>query len=559
MKKFLSAFLVIIMLFAVMAPAASAYDAAEKTPIIYIRGNGEALYYPDGTRLAATFDDISLGGEDGGISKEVIVETAVNILKPFVLEGMLFDNWDNYGKAIYDELSPLFPDSGLDENGNPKKGTGAAASAIDFCDNRLAHSAWEFNNNHQYAFTYDWRLSPYDCIERLDRFVDNILRATKKSQVSIYARCLGGGLLMAYLDYLDEKGEAKKVKNVLFCDVLSNETTVISKGFSGQIEFDAKLVERYAGQLDFCGREDMGVGFVFSDLLNEIVIKTMDFFNQINVTDKALDGVEELYGKLYKALIPAVCHATGIATQANYWTCVAEEDMDTALNLLFGKEGSEIRTKYAGLIDKIQKYREKVGSNLDGFYDTLEANGIHYGFIAKYGFLNGAFTKDADLPSDSLASLCHAAYGVTTARIGETLSASYIAQREAEGKGKYISADKQVDISTSRSPETTWVFKNAHHNVFSVYQGLINSFLYGTNETVHTLTNGVYYMQYDCETDSYSPMTEENCGDLEFMTRPTEKPTTATRLSSFMRFFTMIINFITKLFKGELDFGNLLG
>ena len=185
MKKIISIFLVTVMLFAVMVPVASAYDAAEKTPIIYIRGNGEALYYPDGTRLVATFEDISLGGEDGGLDKDVIVETTVNILKPFVLEGMLFDNWDNYGRAIYDELSPLFPDSGLDENGNPKKGTGAAASRIDFCDNRLAHSAWEFNNGYEYAFTYDWRLSPYDVIDRLDNFVDNILRATKKKPAAV--------------------------------------------------------------------------------------------------------------------------------------------------------------------------------------------------------------------------------------------------------------------------------------------------------------------------------------------------------------------------------------
>ncbi len=559
MKKFISAFLAVLMLFALMAPIASAYDASEKTPIIYIRGNGEHLYYPDGTRLVATFEDVSLGGEDGGIDKDVIVETTVNILEPFVLEGMIFDDWDNYGRAVYEELLPLFPDAGLDENGNPKKGTGAAASAIDFCDNRLAHSAWEFNNGREYPFTYDWRLSPYDSIARLDNFVDNILRATKKSQVSIYARCLGGGPLMAYLDYLDEKGELEKVKNVLFCDVLSNEATVISKMFSGQVEFDAKLVERYAGQLDYCGKIDQGVGFVFSDMLNEIVIKTMDFFNQINVTDKALDGVEELYGKLYKALVPAVCHATGMATQINYWTCVAEEDMDAALNLIFGKEGSELRTKYAGLIDKIQMYREKVGSDLDGFYDTLDSNGIHYGFIAKYGYLNGVFTEDADLPSDALVSLKHAAYGATTAPVGKTLSKDYIAQREAEGNGKYISADKQVDISTARSPETTWVFKNAHHEVFNVYQGLINNFLYGTNETVQTLTDGIYFMMYDNETNTYSPMTEENCGDLEFMTRPTEKPTTETRLVSFMRFFTMLLNFFTKFLKGELDFSSLLG
>ena len=127
MKKLLSVILVVTMLFAVMAPAAIA--AEEKvfesgmTPIIYIRGNGEQIYEADGvTPIVATFDDLmddsgKEEGEDDGLSKDVIVETAVNILKPFILEGMLFDKWDNYGRAIYEELKPLFPDAALDYDG----------------------------------------------------------------------------------------------------------------------------------------------------------------------------------------------------------------------------------------------------------------------------------------------------------------------------------------------------------------------------------------------------------------------------------------------------------
>lgn len=551
MKKLISLLLLAVMLFTVMSPAASAANAYEKIPVIYIRGNGEQLYYPDGTKLVATLEDIDLSSGEGSINKDTIVDACVNILKPFVIEGMLFDDWDNYGRAVYDEISPLFADAGLDENGNPKKGTGPSEAQLTWCDVNLANSAWEFNNDRQYGFIYDWRLSPYDHLYRLHAFITNIMKATGKKEVALYGRCLGGGLLMAYLK---EYGHLGHVKNVIFSDVLSNEATVISKAFSGKIEFDAKLIERYAGQLDFCGRHNQGVGFVMSDMINEIVVKTMDFFNQINVTDKALDGVEELYGKLYKALIPAVCHATGMATQVNYWTCVSEEDMDDALELLFGKEGSELRTEYAGLIEKIQHYRSSVSKNLDDFYAGLEENNIHYGFIAKYGFLNGSFTEDADLPSDALVSLTHATYGATTAKIGKVLPDSYIEARVAEGKGRYISADNQVDLSTAVSPETTWVFKNAHHNVFDTYSGLIKSFLYGTNETSDSLTDGHNFMLYDYDTDTYAPLTEENNFDFEFINRPTEKPTTETRLISMFRFFTLIFNLITKLLKGEISF-----
>ena len=553
MKKYISVLLAIVMLFTLMAPVASAGDF-EKLPIIYIRGNGENIVYPDGTRVPARIEDLSLGGDEG-LDKDVIVETAVNILKPFILEGMPFDKWDNYGRAIYDELSPLFTDAGLDYDGNPTNDTGVAQADLDEALD-ISNTAGPFSTNSEYHFRYDWRLSPYDHVKRLHQYILNIMDATDKQQVTLYARCLGGSLLMAYLK---EYGHLGHIKNVVFSDVLSNESTVISKAFSGKIEFDAKLVERYAGQLDFCGRIGQGIGFVFSDALNEIVVKSMDLFNQVYVTDAALDTVEALYAKLYKALIPAVCHATGLATQVNYWTCVAEEDMDEALDLLFGKEGSELRTKYKGLIDKIELYREKLTSNMDGFYDFLDEQGIHYGFIGKFGFLNAPFTEDADLISDSLVSLTHATYGATTAPVGKTLSEDYIAKRVAEGNGKYISADKQVDLTTARSPETTWVIKNAHHNIINQYIPLIKAFLNGTNETVDTLTQGNNYFVFSYDTNSYSVMTEENAVDYEFMTRATENPTVSTRLAALMRFFTMIFDYLTRIFKGTFSFSDILG
>ena len=362
--------------------------------------------------------------------------------------------------------------------------------------------------------------------------------------------------------YIERYGHLGHIKNVMFCDTLSNEATVISKGFSGQIEMDAKLVERYAGQLDFCGQTGDGVGFDFGEVLYEIVFKTMDFFNQINVTDKALDGVEELYEKLYKALMPALLHATGMATQVNYWTEVNEKDMNAALDLVFGKEGTEVRTKYKGLIDKILYYREHVSSDLDAFYAGLAEKKIHYGFIGKYGFMNMPLTADADLLSDALVSLTHITYGATTAPIGQTLSADYIAGREALGLGKYIAPDKQVDLSTGVSPSTTWILKNAHHDEINCLYDIIWAFLNGTNENVDTVKAKTGYAQcmvFDYDTMKASNMTEDNCADYEWITAPVEKPTTQTRLAAFLRFFTMIFEYITKFFKGELDFSNLFG
>ena len=549
MKKILSIILTITMLMAVAMPMMSAAAANERTPIVYIRGNGDGLYYPDGTLCKAQFEDLELGGE-GGFDKDTIVETTVNILKPFVMEGMLFDKWDNYGRAIYEELKPLFPDAGLDYNGNPTKGTGVLASTMNDSIAQ-AQSAHRYNVNSSYNFAYDWRLSPYDHVDRLHNYVMQVLSVTQQKQVSMFCRCVGGSLLAAYLE---KYGHLGHIKNVIFCDSLQNESTLISKAFSGQVEFDAKTIERYAGQVDFLGKTGDGVGFEFTDVLYEIVFKTMDFFNQITVTDKALDEVEKLYEKLAKALMPALLHAFGMATQVNYWTEVNEKDMDAALNLVYGKEGSELRQKYAGLIEKIQYYREHVSSDLEGFYDKLDSYGIHYGFVAKYGFMNMPILKDADLLSDALVSLTHCTFGATTAPIGKTLSEKYLAGVSEENR-KYIAPDKQVDLSTCRVPDRTWILTNAHHDVIDCLEPVIWEFLNGTKETVDTVKSGSQFMVFDYETLKLSTMTEDNCADYEWITRTVDEPTTKTRLVSFMRFFTMILNFITKLFKGEISFG----
>ena len=559
MKKLISLTLVLIMLFAVMAPMATVSAANERLPIVYIRGNGDGLYYEDGTLCVAQFEDLSSDENPNKteLSKDAIVETAVNILKPFVLEGMLFDKWDNYGKKIYEELKPLFPDAGLDYNGNPMNGTGVHYKVM--ADSiAQSKSAERYNVNGQYSFAYDWRLSPYDHVDRLHEYVLQVLQSTGKTQVSMYCRCMGGSLLAAYLQ---KYGHLKLVKNVLFCDSLQNESTVFSKGFSGQIEFDAKTIERYAGQVDFLGKTGDGVGFEFTDVLYEIVFKTMDFFNQINVTDKALDEVEALYERLAKALMPALLHAFGMATQVNYWSYVNNKDMDAALDLLFGKEGTEYRVKYAGLIEKILDYRKYVSSDLNAFYKSLEDNGIHYGFIAKYGFMNMPLVKDADLLSDSLVSLTHCTFGATTAPVGQTLTEDYLAS-VSEANRKYIAPDKQVDLSTCIVPDRTWILKNAHHDVIDCLYDIIWAFLNGTQENIDTVykkTGYKQFMVFDYDTDKASNMTEDNCAEYEWITRPVEKPTTETRLVSFMRFFTMIMEFFTKLFNGEFKLSDLFG
>ena len=571
MKKLISLSLVLTLLFAVMAPMTTVFaeeaDTSKLTPIIYVRGNGNILYNGDGKPIASDFGQISLGDSEEE-SKDKIVETASNILLPFLTEGLIFNKWDNYGKAIYDEISVLFEEAILDGDGNPRYGTGIGKAAErantwktkqKFIDENGLYIVRDFENeSREYSFTYDWRLDPFHNADLLHEFVTAILDTTGAEQVSFVSRCLGGVVLNAYLVSYGKEG---LVKNVLYGDTLAMGSTSITKGFSGQIEFDAENLQRYEGQLNHCAEIGEGLGFEIPLLADEIIQKTLDLFNQVNATDKILEPIESLYNRLYKALIPALFQAMGYGSMPSFWATVYEEDFDLALKVMFGEEGSEARTYYAGLIDKITNYREKVTSKLPGLYEEFAKPieeggcGVHIGTVSKYGYLNPPAVKDSDALSDATVSLSDASFGATTAKVGRTLTDDYIAAH-FEGNGKYISPDKQVDTSTCIFPDTAWVIKNQHHGYGDTIFEIAYEFCNGTNVTVEK-SSFPRFMMFDEFTETWSAMTEDNCADFEFMTRPEIKPTTETRLVSFMKFFTMILEFFTKLFKGELDFSNL--
>lgn len=552
MKKFISVILALAMLVP-MATIAYAADVNEQTPIIYIRGNGEPLYNAQGERIAAEIEDVSLGGDgDSDDTTETIIETAVNILLPFAAEGLLMDKWDNYGKVIYEEFSPLFEEAILDGNGNPKNGT---APHPDVFANSEAQSHKAKGDDgtydmYDYSFTFDWRLDPYEHVDDLQQHIENILAATGEKQVSLVSRCLGGAIINAYLDV---HGSKKLVKNVVYTETMSNGADLISKGFSAQLEFDAIAVQRYAGQMLHCGETGYGTGFSVPGLAGEIVTRTVDLLTQVDATSTVLDDVARLYERLYKALVPALFHSMGQGSQPIYWTCVKDEDFDLALDIMFGEEGSEGREYYAGLIKKVTNYRNRITSKLPELYNTFtEEYGVHIGVVSKYGYINDPITEGRKDLSDGLVSLKDASCGATTAKAGEVLSDEYIENRIAEGKGKYISFDKEVDASTGFFPDTSWYVKNAHHNIFSTEVQIATEFCRGTNVTVERSSYPRFIM-YNEFTKEWSPMTEDNCADFPFMSVPTEKPTLVTKLVSLLRFLTSMIKLLTKVITGEIS------
>lgn len=555
MKKIISLILSIVMLMTLAIPAAYAVETEENeaTPIIFLRGNGEAIHYENGEGAQARIDIGEVLGDESIYDTQGMVKEIVNILIPFLTRGMLKDDWDECRKAIYNAISPFFQQSISDGDGNAQMGTTISAEAKASnekaaIENKDYYGAWDA------VYHYDWRRDPYDNVEDLHAFVLKIIDNSGKKQVSFVSRCLGGTLLNVYLK---EYGHLGHVKNVLYGDTLGNGSTVLSKLFSGKIEVDGKNLQRYQGQLGHCAEVGQGVGIALPELINEILVTTLDLLTQTGVTDSFGDGFENLYDDLLQMLLPALMHAIGYASTPNYWACVRDEDFDEALTFMFGEEGSEARVHFAGLITKITNYREEITRNLPKLYKTFsEDYGINIATVSKYGYLNMPVIEDNDILSDSLASMTHASFGATCAKVGETLEDSYIASKVAQGKGDYISPDKQVDMSTAMFPETSWVIKNYHHGFAGLVLSIAEEFCNGTGVTIET-SKYPRFMMCDERTGNWTEMTEDNCGDFEFMTLAETEPDVSTKLAAGLRFLTMIFNIIVKLLKGEISFSGI--
>lgn len=361
---------------------------------------------------------------------------------------------------------------------------------------------------------------------------------------------MGGTLLNAYVE---KYGNTGKIKNILYGDTLGGGCTLLSKLLSGKIEIDGKNTQRYLGQLEYCAQIGEGIGFALPELLDEIVTTSLDLFTQVNVTDVLGDKIEDLYNDLLIMIFPALMHATGYASTPNYWACVRDEDFDEAMLLMFGDEGSEAREYYEGLIKKITYYRKHVTSKGNNFIKEMGAY-AHIGAVAKYGYLNVSLVEDNDIHSDALASLEHATFGTTVAKVGSKLTDDYIAAKVADDKGKYISPDKVVDTSTSVIKDTVWVFKNAHHNHCDMVFDIANVFCKGTNVTVEDSGFARFNMYYDA-TNEWTEMTADNCDEeLEFMSRAEKEPDLMTRLAAGLRFITMILKLLVRVISGEISF-----
>lgn len=542
MKKILALILVLTMMLTLATPAFAANISGwgSQIPIVEISGDGEPLYDGQGNQIFKTTDLLAglVGGEGDEEGSEAIIESVVNVLEPFLIEGILFDKWDRYYENLYIEISELFAASHLNKDGTAPEGSGisderkaevAARVATDFKKER----GWY--GDIDYKFYYDWRLDPWEIADEFHDHIEKVKKTTGADKVALMAKCLGTNVVLAYV----AKYGTDSICGLGFDGGTVNGMEPLSDAVSGKFHVDGNAISRILVDCNFYNIMN----------ISPFILKTLEMANRTGLLSTGVGITEELlYEKLVEGMTSALARAT-VMTWPSYWAAVTAEDYDTAIRYVFGDENDPKRTEYAGLIAKLDNYNEKVRQRIPELLKQVKASGANVAFIAKYGAQMIPTSDSAKLVADQFVSVKRASFGATTSTVYDTLSDEYIAAREAEGKGKYISPDKQIDASTCLFPDYTWFIKGNKHSNWSWWE---NDLIYTVVTADRQLSIEDFdfsqYVVYNKDTNFADKMTVENCHTEQWQADP-EVDMPSTKQGFIVTAVKALIEWFTELFK----------
>lgn len=505
MKKFISVFLCVCMLFLMCATGASATDNADKiavscqedlknlnrdVPVIFVNGLQGEFY--KGLSTETEEDDVRIWGPNTDTILTAVKENVVSLLW-----NLLIRNYKGVNATAKRAADTIFGDFVCDENGVPNPDTG-----------RKDKSRYELQavNGYEnaYGFVYDWRLDMLTIAAQLDEYVDYVMELTGSDKVAFVAMSMGNAVMTTYLyEYYyiaDDYEERNHIDSVIFLAGAMNGVATCEDPFSGNMSVDSTSILRMMSEL-MRGNED-----------TEGIYRFVEILYSLGMLDPITNYVNKLNTKLVEnGLNDAVI--TNIALIPGFLALMNPERYEQARNYIF--DTPEKQQKYAAIIEKSDYYHNNVQKNNVAVINSLMENGIRTAVIAEYGCTIIPLTSDNNRMSDGTILTASESFGATCAEVDGTLGDGYVQAKSCECGKSHISADNQIDASTCAFPDTTWFAKNLRHSEESKYVGeLCDLIIY--NDSQMTVWDYTEYPQYLINLDDSGlvPLTAENAGEI---------------------------------------------
>ena len=550
MKKIVSVLLAAVLLLSctVFAGAGGTKTAITRTgakvPIVLVGGDGDQLVDENGKRI---FRFLDIGNAIGDTDTEAVKESVLNVVKPLLVQGMLTGNFDPYYEALYNEIAEMFNDVLLDENGEPKNGSGITQGRKEEMRVALSRDQKLYTGTgsydlYSYHFWYDWRLDPLYTADLLNDYIEQVKKVTGQPKVALICRCVGSNVVFSYIS----KYGTDSLYSLGMCGVVGlNGSEPMSESISGKFAVNLPAIDRLIYDLKALGYLE----------LDPFVNSTIELLAASGMADAALGAAK---ATIYRVIVQGATSALALSTFFTcpmYWACVNANDYEDALLYVFGPEGSEKRQQYAGLIEKLDAYNEAVRQKMPELLEEIRENVERVCVISKYGYQLSPVCASADVLSDQIASVYSSSFGATTSLAYDKLSDAYIAGRVAAGCANYISPDLQVDASTCFFPEQTWFAKGASHSNWT--QGE-NALIYTVTTSERVLTADDMeisrFFVEDNETGEWQNMTAENCNTYNWDATPdAQRPTGfIARIRAYFRVLRVWLQQLREIIREKL-------
>lgn len=491
MKKFIAFMLsLIIFLTGVLCVAPVSFATADGAdiPVIHVIGSGEEIYRKD---------------ENGNVEQlfpfqvpDGYIEEKAEIFLPVFAEAFFTQQWDEFCDVLYECVIPILGKPALNKSGEVDDG-----SYIEWGWSRETLGDRKVNGKYGvtgYMFEYDWRLSPLTVADTLHAYIEDVMYVTGAEKVALYGRCLGSNIVAAYM----QKYDGEHVSEVIHYASAFYGATQCSKLFTGELFLHPDGINRYMYDID------LGTDLYVTEFIQAFVT----LMNKTYGLDIVSWAVENVMKDIYLDIFPRLL-IESYASFPGYWSMVSIDDFDKAMETIF--YGSD-RAEYAGLIEKIEEYRNTVQLTFEDTVKAQKQNGIEFSNIVKYGMQSVPITKNSDDLSDATVTVKESSFGATATLTEEIFPDEYVFNAIENQTAKYISPDRQIDASTCMLPDTTWFIKNLYHKDFpACVNGLVSDIVNNKGFTVDSSAEYPQYLVYDKETRTISPMTSENMNTTE--------------------------------------------